>query len=175
MTRVLAEYEHPDTLLHAVHSLRDQGYHRLEVYSPYPLLGVDEALGRKGSRLPWLVFVGGAGAAAGAYFLEWLLNAFLYPLNVGNRPPHYPLSYVPITFEMGVLFASFTAFALVFALAKLPTLAHPVFDAEGFTSASNDKFWLEVSSRDVHYHPDQTVRELEATNALRVVTTEDWS
>ena len=82
--------------------------------------------------------------ASAAYALEWYTTAHLYPLDVGGRPPHMPLAYVPITFEMGVLAASATAFVAVLVLGKLVKLWDPVFEVPDFGTASVDHFWLRV-------------------------------
>jgi len=146
MNRCLfGEYPDASSLLAAIAALRARGHRVREAYTPYPVPGLDEALARPPSPLPWLVFAVGIGACAGAYALQWLLNASLYPLNVGHRPPHYPLSFVPISFEMGILFASLTAFGALFAAGRLLRLYDPVFDVEGFESVTQDAFWLRVT------------------------------
>jgi len=94
------------------------------------------------------VLVAGLAAAAGAYGLQWLLNAYLYPLETGGRPPHFPLAFVPITFEMGVLFASLTAFVGVLVGGRLLRLWHAVFDVHGIESATGTHVWLEIEVAD---------------------------
>jgi hypothetical protein len=136
----LAEYGRAAELLAAIRKLRAAGYRDLEAYAPYPIHGLDQALEAPPSRLPLTVAIVGLGAAAGAYALQWLLNAFLYPLDVGSRPPHFPMSFVPITFEMGILFASFTCFFGVLALGRLLRLWQPIFEVDGITSATRDGY-----------------------------------
>lgn len=144
MTRLLAELPGPTELVAAIEAMRLAGVGRLEAYMPYPVHEVEAALSARPSRLPWAIAAFGFAGAAGGYGLQWLLNAWSYPIDVGGRPPHYPLAYVPITFEMGVLAAAFAAFVGVLVLGRLLRLWHPVFEADGFTSASRDGFWLEV-------------------------------
>jgi hypothetical protein len=170
--RMFAEYREASALLRAIGELRRKGYEALEAYTPYPLHGVDEALGTRPSRLPWAVFGIGVCAASAAYALQWFLNAYLYPLNVGSRPPHYPLSYVPITFEMGILFASFSAFFGVLVLGRLLRPYDPVFETPGFESASNDAFWIRISDADPKFERAATERDLRDSGAHQVVTTE---
>jgi hypothetical protein len=165
VSRLLAEYAEPDQLLDAIDGLRTEGYEEIEAYTPYPVHGIDRVLGARRSRLPIAVFVLGLSGAGAAYALQWLLNAYLYPLNVGGRPPHFPLSFVPITFEMGVLAAALTASFGVVWLGSLFRPWHPVFEAPGIESATLDHFWLEVVTGD----PDETRRLLERGGALRVV------
>ncbi len=170
----LAEYGEADALLATIPALSARGHRVVEAYTPYPVEGLDEALGRGPSRLPWLVFAVALGAALAAYALQWLLNAYLYPLNVGHRPPHYPLSFVPITFEMGILFGAFTAVFGVLLAARLMRLWDPVFEVEGFDSATNDAFWLALRTREGGTRPAAEATtsvedELRASGARRVL------
>ncbi len=146
--RVLAELVDEHALIRAIGRMRQLGYTELEVYMPFPSVEVEDALDRRRSRLPYVIGIVGLGAAGGAYALQWLLVAVLYPLVVGGRPPHFPLTFVPITFEMGVLFASFTAFFGVLALGRLVRLNDAVQNVPGFESVTTDRFWLEVRTRD---------------------------
>jgi hypothetical protein len=173
--KVLAEYNSPGALLAAIEALRGKGYRSLDAYTPYPVPGLEEALGARRSRLPWAVFAVGSAAAAGAYWLQWLLNAYLYPLNVGARPPHYPLSFVPITFEMGILLGCFTAFLGVLAGGRLLRPYDPVFEADGFESASKDRFWVSICASDPAYERERTQRDLQDTQPARVSLLEGTS
>jgi hypothetical protein len=170
MSNLLAEYGDPEALLAAVNALRARGYRQLEAYTPFPVPGLDAALGHAPSRLPWAVFAAWITGAAGAYGLQWLLNAYLYPLDVGSRPPHFPLSYVPITFEMGILLAGFTALFGVLWLGRLYRLWQPIFETPGFTSATRDGFWLEITSADPRFDAERTRRELDESGARRIET-----
>jgi hypothetical protein len=172
-SRLLAEFADARTLREALLELRRRGYARLEVYSPFPLHGVDEALGARPSRLPRAVFVVGMLAAAGAYGLEWLLDAYLYPIDVGGRPPHMPVAYVPITFEMGVLFAGLTAFFGVLLLGRLLRPWQPIFEVDRFESATSDRFWIEVAASDPCFDLDATAAALRAQGAVRVALLEE--
>jgi hypothetical protein len=165
----MAEFADPEQLAHAIGELSRGGFTRLEAYTPYSTEVVREALGRNRSPLSWLVFAAGLVGAGGAYLLEWYLVAYLYPLNVGGRPPHMPLAFVPITFEMGVLAASFTAFFSVLFGGKLVRLWHPVFEVEGFESASVDKFWLRVHVSDEPGAREHLLGELQTAGALSSV------
>jgi hypothetical protein len=166
--RILAQYEHEDALAAAIRQLRAKGYRALEAYLPFPAIEVEDALTRRPSRLPYLCFLFGMLAAGTAYALQWLLNGYLYPLVVGGRPPHFPLAFVPITFEMGVLFASFAAFIGVLWRGRLVRLTDDVQGTPGFESATRDRFWLEISAADPAFDPDRTRADLVETGALRI-------
>ena len=165
---VLAEYGSAEALLSAVRKMRELGYVRLDAYTPYPIKGIDEALALPRSIVAPVVLLGALCGGSGAYFLQWWMNAYNYPINVGGRPPHSALAFVPITFEMSVLFAGITAFVLVCALGRLPTLHHPIFEVEGFERATIDRFWLGVDISDPRYDRVRTIAELNQTAALRV-------
>ena len=166
--RILAEYVHEDALATAIHRLRAKGYRALDAYVPFPALEVEDALAARPSRLPALCFWGGMLGAGAAYALQWLLNGVLCLLVVGGRPPHFPLAFVPITFEMGVLVASFTAFFAVLWRGRLVRLTDEVQGTPGFASATRDRFWLELSAADPAFDPDRTRADLAETGAQRI-------
>lgn len=165
---LLAEFTAPDDLLRAATALRARGLTRLEAYTPFPLHGLDDALGLRRSPIPFYMFVAGLAGATAAYFIQWWTNAVDYPLLAGGRPADIPVAFVPITFEMMVLAAAFTAFFSVFGFVRLPTLYRPIFAVEGFERATIDRFFLEVPLKEGPT-PDDLVRDLEAFGAVRVV------
>jgi hypothetical protein len=168
---LLAEFDGPEALARAVRAFGGARIPGLDAHTPYSTEVVRDALGLPESRLsPW-VFGGGVIGAAGAYALEWFLVAHLYPLNVGGRPPHFPLGFVPIAFEMGVLLAAFAGFFGSLAAGRLVKLWDPVFECEGFESASQDGFWLRLGGEAlVRAAPDVEgrLRELGARRVQRV-------
>ena len=129
---VLAEFEREGAILAAARALRAAGHTSLDIHSPYPLHGTDEALGLKRSTVPLVALVAGVTGAVSGYLLQYGTVALLWPLNVGGRPPHSAPAFIPVTFELGVLFAYF----------RVPRVHHPVFELEAFRSASIDALWL---------------------------------
>jgi len=166
--RMLAEYPSEAAIVHAIHRLREDGYVDIEAYMPFGSHVVEHALDRPRSRLPIAIFVVGICAALGAYLLQWFLVAYLYPLVVGGRPPHFPLAFIIITFEMGILFSGFAAFFGTLGLGRLVRLVDGVQGTPGFDSATRDRFWLEVSMRDPAFDPERTRQVLADAGALRV-------
>lgn len=165
---LLAEFPTPEALLRAIEALRARGYHLLEAYTPFPVEGLDEALGLRRS---WLNVVNGAAGlfgAAFAFWLQWLVNHRLYPLDIGGRPSFAIPAFIVITFETMVLFAGVTAFLTVAWACRLPRLSHPVFDVEGFESATLDRFWVGVSADDAVFDADRSPGELRKLGAERV-------
>jgi len=166
---IVAEFETHERIVQAVRELRAEGYAVLDAYTPYPMRDLENALGMRRSLINWVVFPMGLLAAALAYFLQWWTNAVDYRLNVGSRPAHSPLAFVPITFEMGVLFSALTAVLVLAAWSKLPALWQPIFEVPGFDRASIDRFFLWVSDEDPSFHPTLTTTLLFELGALRVL------
>jgi hypothetical protein len=149
MTYVLGEFSDDAALLEAARTLRAEGITSLDLHSPYPIHGAEEALGLRRSTVPLVTLIGGVTGAVSGYLLQWYTVGFDWPLNVGNRPPHSPPAFVPVTFELGVLFASLTIFfGLLFAYFRFPRVHHPVFEVEAFRSASIDGAWLSAAVAD---------------------------
>lgn len=166
--RALAEFAGPAELAVAIRALRERGYRRLEAYAPFAAPEVEEALAAPPSRLPVAVFAVGMAAAGGVYALQWFLVAHLYPLVVGDRPPHFPLAFLVITFEMGILFAALAAVTGVLVRGRLVRLEDEVQGAPGFESASRDRFWLEVAAGDPLFDGERIAAELTELGASRV-------
>lgn len=168
---LLAEFETPEALLGAALELRRRGYTELDAFTPYPVHGLESALGLRRSRLTWMVFPLALGGAAAGYFVQWWCNAWDYPLNVGGRPPHSAPAFIPITFEMTVLTSALTGLIIFLVLSRLPALWGPVFDVEGFERASIDRFWLGIDAADPTLLRGRAERDLRELGALRTVWT----
>lgn len=168
----IARFAGPAEVLAAAESLRDAGFRRMDAFSPFPVHGMDDALGLGRSRLPWLVLIGGLTGAAAAWFTQWYASAVDYRLIVGGKPFHSREAWVPITFEMMVLLSAFTAVLGMLALCGLPRLAHPVFKAPGFHRASDDGFFLAVEARDPKFDPRDTPALLASLGGLDVALLE---
>ncbi len=148
-TTVLGEFGDDKALLAAARALRARGGATLDLHSPYPIHGAEEALGLRRSTVPLVTLVAGVTGAVSGYLLQWYTVAFDWPLNVGGRPPHSAPAFVPVTFELGVLFASLTIFVgLLAAYFGFPRLHHPVFEVEAFRSATIDGLWLSAQLPD---------------------------
>ena len=142
---VLAEFGAEQALLDAARALRGQGHPDLDLHSPVPLHGADEALGLRRSIVPRIALVAGVLGACTGYFIQWYMVAFDFPINVGGRPPHSGPAFIPVTFELGVLFSALAIFFGLFVLWGMPRLHHPVFEVEAFRSASVDGLWLSTA------------------------------
>ncbi len=165
---LMAEYTTPEAVLAASTRAHESGYRRMDAFAPYPVEGLAEALGHTHRRLPFAVLAGGIFGGTGAYFMMWYASVVSYPLDVAGRPYHSWPSFVPITFELTVLFASFGALAAMLIMNRLPKPYHPVFNVEAFLRASQDRFFLCIECGDPLFDPDATRRFLEETDAVAV-------
>lgn len=165
---LVAVYDGARELHRAVLRLQQEGYIEMDAFTPHPVESVEQLLGGRPSDVTRLAGVGAVAGVAFGYWLQWFLNAYLYPLDVGGRPPHSIPTFVPITFETGVLFTGFTAFVAVFALSGMPRLWRPVFEVPGFERVSVDRFWLLVEASDPRFDWRETESLLLETGPLRV-------
>jgi hypothetical protein len=141
---IVAEFASPQALLDGTTKMRQGGYKSLDTHTPFPIHGLEDALGLKRPKIPAIVLGGAIVGACIAYSMIYFMNVIDWPLNIGNRPPHGPPANIPITFELAVLLGGGSAFMGFFALAKLPQPYHPVFESEQFSRASVDAFFLSV-------------------------------
>jgi hypothetical protein len=165
---LLAEFETAQQLMDAVHRTREAGYTRTDAYSPFPIHGLAEALGFKDRRISTLVLAGGITGALAGYGLQYWVSVIAYPLNVGGRPFHSWVSFIPPTFETTILFAAFTAGISMIALNGLPRPYHPVFHAERFARASQDRFFLTIEAGDPKFQLEETRAFLAGLGAASV-------
>jgi hypothetical protein len=147
---VIAEFESPAALIEAARQARAAGYRKMDAYTPYPIEELAHALALPRTKLPVLVLAGGALGCATGLAMQWFATAVHYPLNVGGRPLASWPSYVPITFELTVL-----------------------FNVPSFALASRDRFFLCIESADPLFDPPKTKAFLESVGAREVTEVED--
>ena len=163
---LLAEFESPDTCMRAAEAVRDAGYEHWDVYTPYPVHGMDDAMGLKPTRLGWISFACGLTGVLGAVLMIQWMNAVDYPLIVGGKPGDAYPSMIPIMFECMVLLTGFGTFFGMLALNRLPRHHHPVFESKRFELCSDDRFFIAIETRDANFDQDETPALLESSNAV---------
>lgn len=156
----LAEFSSGEELVAQAKRVRAMGYTAVEGYSPYPVDGLAEAVGFTKNRISMITLMGGLFGGGLAYFMLYYVNVIDYPLNVGGRPFHSWPAFIPITFELTVLFASFATVIGLFALNGFPRPYHPVFNVDRFERASQDGFFLSVEATDPCFDREKTYRDL---------------
>lgn len=164
----LAELAGPRELYQACERVRDAGYTRWDAHCPYPVHGLERAMGLRASRLPWIVLVLGLGGAIGGFGLQWWTHSLAYPLVISDKPLFSWPAYVPITFELGVLLAALGAVLGLLALSQLPTLHHPLFNSSTFEKASDHGFFISIEAADPKFDPNATVQFLREAGAAHV-------
>lgn len=153
---LMAEFENPDELLEAARKAHDAGYRRMDGYSPFPIEGLAEAIGFRRTWLPLIVLLGGIAGAAAGFGMQYYLSAIDYPLNIGGRPLNSWPAFIPITFELTILFAAISAVLGIVLMNGFPRPYHPVFNVENFALASRNRFFLCIESSDPKFDREQT-------------------
>lgn len=170
---LLAEYESVDDILKAARAVRRAGFARWDVHSPFPIHGIDYAMGIKPTILPWIVLVMGLTGLGFAIWLQWYCNAYDYKFMISGKPFWSFPANVPIMFELTVLFASYTAVFAMLGLNGLPRLYNPLFKHERFRRATSDRFFVVIDATDPKFNEAQTTQLLLDAGAKAVERVED--
>lgn len=169
---IIAEFPDPATTFHAAEVVRDAGYAKWDVYSPFPIHGIDEAMGIKPNKLPLMVgLLGLTGAALGFAFQFFVRTD--YAIVHQGKPASAWQVLVPVTFEFGVIFTAFSALLGMLAFNALPMWFHPLLKKERFLRVSDDRFIIAVEAKDAKFDPEQTKQLLLHAGATRVERVND--
>lgn len=172
---LLAQYEDVTSLKQACEQVRDAGYSRWDAHSPFPVHGIDAAIGIRPTRLPLLIFGAGATGTAVAVLMQWWMNAFDYPFLISGKPLWSLPANIPVAFELTVLFAALTGIFATLGRNLLPRHHHPLFNNERFARATDDKFFIAIEAKDGRYDAARTRELLESTGAVAVESVPDDS
>ncbi|MEP7188381.1 MAG: DUF3341 domain-containing protein [Roseiflexaceae bacterium] len=159
---MIAEFTGPEPLVEATTRAFAAGYRRLDAYTPFPVHGLAEAMGRRGIRIPLIVLAGGIIGGLSGFLLQTYVAVYDYPINVGGRPYFSLPSFIPITFELMILGAVFAAVFGMLALNGLPQPHHPIFNAPNFELATRSHFFLCIEAVDPRYDNSGTRKFLES-------------
>jgi len=152
---LMAEFDDPTALVDATRHAREEGFTKLDAYSPYPIEALTEALDIHDRKLPAVVLGGGILGGLAGYALCYWCTVIEYPMNVGGKPFHSIPAFIIPTFETTILFAAFAAVLGMLGLNGLPMPYHPVFNAPNFALASRDKFFLCIEAKDPKFDHDK--------------------
>lgn len=158
----IARFALPRDLIEAARKVRDGGYSKFDCHSPFPIHGMDKAMGLKRSPLGWIVGLAAIIGCSGALALQWWVSTIEYPLVISGKPLFSYQAYVPITFALGVLLSAFAALLGMLIMNGLPRFHHPVFYHDGFESFSDDAFFISIESDDPGFDETETIRFLES-------------
>lgn len=169
----LAEFEQPGDLIDAAERVRDAGYRNWDCHTPFPLHGLDGAMGIRGTRLPLLVLGGGLVGLTLAMTMQWWMNAVDYPFMISGKPFFGVPAAVPVGFELTVLLSALTTFFGMWGLNLLPQHHHPLFNSERFKRATADRFFISIEASDPKFHVEKTRELLESLSPDALEAVED--
>jgi hypothetical protein len=174
---LLAEFEDVDTLLHAAAGVRRRGFTQWDCYTPFPVHGLNRAMGLRPTVLPFIVLAAGLiGAVTGLGLQLYTMATTIdglpswaqgYKFIIGGKPFASVPAFIPVMFELTVLFAAGAAFVGMLLLNGLPRLHHPVLTSARFRRATDDRFFIAVEASDPVFEGEKTadlLRELGAVN-----------
>jgi hypothetical protein len=170
---IIAEFESPAAILEAAKQVRTAGYRRWDVFSPFPIHGIDQVMGMKNSKVGLFSLAMGAGAFLSVMGLLWFANAFDYPLIVGGKPMFsVPMSVVP-SYILTIMGGSVGALVGMLALNQLPRWYSPLFNSSRFALISRDKFMLVIGANDEKFSVVETRKLLETIGGKHVEIVEE--
>jgi hypothetical protein len=170
---ILAEFDSPAAILYAAEKVRDAGYSRWDVFTPFPIHGMDKVMGLKNSLVGWVSLFMGGGAFVSVVGLIWFCNAFDYPLIVGGKPMFSPpMTFVP-SYIMMIMGAAVGALIGMLAFNELPRFHNPLFTSKRFELVSRDKFMMLVGATDPKFSETETRKLLESIGGAHIEIIED--
>jgi hypothetical protein len=165
---LLAEFDSTDDLLEAARKTRAAGYEHIDALAPFAVHGLDEALDLPPNRVPLIFLVGGIIGGLGGFLMQVYAAVFSYPINVGGRPLYSWPAFIPITYELTILFGGLCGAFGMLALNGLPTPYHPLFNCPRFDLASQSRFFLLIESKDKNFELARTREFLQALNPVEI-------
>lgn len=165
---LLAEFDTAYGVYHAAEKVRDAGFQQWDAHTPFAVHGLDDAMGLKPSKLPWITLVMGLTGLAFAVWLQTWVSTTEYPMVISGKPLNSLPAFVPLMFEFTILFAGLgTVFGMLF-INRLPMYHHPLFSSERFDRVTDDKFFISIESTDSKFDAAQTADFLREIGAKHV-------
>ena len=147
----LAAFDSPADIMHAAERVRDAGFQRWDVHTPFPVHGMDSAMGLKRSRVQRFTLIGGIAGFTTGMLMIWFMNGFDYPLMVGGKPMFSPMFAFPVSYELTILFAAFGTLGGMALLNCLPMHYHPVMKSVHWPRATDDRFFVAIDADDPQF------------------------
>ena len=170
---IIALFENTADILHAAEKVRSKGYTKFEVYTPFPVHGMDDSMGLKPSILGWIVLIGGSFGLCGGFGLQTWAQVVAYPYIISGKPFFSFQAFVPVTFELMVLFSAFATVFGMFALNGLPQFNHPIFNSKLFKHVTSHQFALAIECSDSIFNKDEVETFLGSLNPLAIEIIEE--
>lgn len=170
---LIAKFDTPADIMHAAEKVRDAGYKQWDVITPFPIHGLDPAMGIKRSIVPRFTIVGGTIGFTTGMSMIWYTNAFDYKILIGGKPLFSPMFAFPVSYELTILFSAFASIAGMFIVNKLPMHYHPMLKAKDVAASSDDKFFLYIETADPQFNEGSTRALLESLNPVEIDELDD--
>ena len=170
---IMAEYTTPADAIHAAEKVRDAGFRKWDVFTPFPVHGMDKAMGLKNSKVGWFSFIGGCTGYTTGMLMIWFLNAIDYPIVIGGKPMFSPFAAFPPSYELTILLGAFGAIGGMLFLNRLPRLHHPLLKNRRFALATHDRFFVVIETADPKFNEVETRKLLEAAGSKRIELVEE--
>lgn len=151
-------------LLEAAKKTYSAGYREFDTLSPFPVHGMDDAMGLKPSPVPWFTLIAGLSGCAFGLWLQWWIHAVSWPLNIGGKPYFSLPAYIPVIFEMTVLSGALISVAGMFLLCGLPKVNPPIIDPD----ITCHKFAIFIPQNDKGYDERKTQDFLKSIGATEI-------
>jgi hypothetical protein len=166
---ILAEFDTAAGIFEAAIQVRDAGYKKWDVHTPFPIHGMDDAMGLRNSPVGWFTFFGGFTGFFTGMTMIWYMNGYDYPLVVGGKPLFTPLYAFPVSYELTILLGAFGTIFGMFFLNRLPKLYNPLFSSARFRKASDDRFFICIEAADPKFAEARAVLEKAGATAIELV------
>ena len=170
---IVAEFENPADAMHAAEKVRDTGFRKWDVFTPFPVHGMDKAMGIKNSKVGWFSFIGGVTGYTSGMLMIWWMNAVDYPIIIGGKPMFSPFGAFPPCYELTILFGAFGALFGMLFLNRLPRLYHPLLKNRRFALATHDRFYVVIETADAKYSETETRKLLESLGSRHIELVEE--
>jgi hypothetical protein len=170
---ILAEFKSPGDVYHAAEKVRDKGYKKWDVHSPYPIHGIDGAMGLGDSRMGWIALFCAMAGVFGGFGLQYWINVFAQPVLIGGKAMNPYPAFVPVTFEPGILFTAWGCLLGMLVLNGLPRLYHAVFKSKNFHRFSDNSFFISIEAKDSRFNLNETRKLLEEIGGRNIEVLED--
>ncbi|MBX3317477.1 MAG: DUF3341 domain-containing protein [Phycisphaeraceae bacterium] len=164
---IIAQFATPADVYHAAEKVRDAGYTRWDVHTPFPIHGLEEAMGIKRTILPLIAGSVGLGGAAVGFLLQLFISTD-YEIVVQGKPFTAWEPFTPVTFELGILHCAFATLIGMLALNGLPRWHHPIFNSKRFLKSSDDGFFIAIEAADAKFEPNAVKALLESAGGTGI-------
>ena len=169
---LLAEFDTPAAAMHAAAKVRDAGFKRWDVYTPFPVHGMDDAMGLGNSKVGWFTFILGCTGFTCGMLMIWWMNAYDYPIVVGGKPLFSPMFAFPVSYELTILFTAFATIIGMFVVNGLPMHYHPVLKYDQIRRGMDDTFFIVIEARDPRFNLANTKALLEQAGGRAITELE---